>query len=158
MASKKDNAQGAAAPTTGAAANSSAEPSPGAAKGLVEIVGKFWQLIAALVGIVTAVIAGVTYFATREQLTQLDCAQTNNLIVTTSPTAIAELKLQIQLAQKELFDLKRGSLQALSKQTEIDELIDSKKKAQAAYDEAYKQTQRHACFDQSTRNQSEKKP
>lgn len=158
MASKNDNAQRAATSGTGAAANSSGETSPGAAKGFFETVGKFWQLISALVGLVTVVVAGFTYFATREQVKQLNCLQTNSLIVTTSPTTIAELKRQIELAQKERFALTQGTVEAVMKQTQIDELLDAKKKVTDAYDDALKVNQRGGCFvDQSERSQSEKK-
>jgi hypothetical protein len=131
---------------------------PGTIQRLVQIAGASWQVISALVGIITVVVAGLTYFATREQLTQLDCRMSSNLILTTYPSQVAQLTTQIQLAQKELLDLKEGSYDRLRKQTEINDFEANKRKVSEEYEEARRQSLRYVCFEKSPNKPADKKP
>jgi hypothetical protein len=158
MARTKNNPKPPATPPSADAEEQSGDAAPSATRGLVQVVTKFWQLASALVGLVTIVVAGLTYFATREQLMEIECLQKNNLIASTSTTAIAQYKLQIALAQKEAAVLTQGTAERMYKDTEIADLTKAKDAAMAAYEQAYKQLQQGTCFDKSARNPPEKKP
>jgi hypothetical protein len=65
-----------------------------AAQQFLGAIGNFWQLITAVVGIVTLMVTELTYFATRDQLNQLDCLNHVSLTMTTAPIERDELTIQ----------------------------------------------------------------
>jgi len=130
-------------------------PSTGAR--ITKFVGDFWQFGTAIVGIVTAVVAGFTYFATRQQLNQLECVTSYNLLLTTLPSQMEQLTLEIRLAESELNSLPKRSTAATNKQSEIDEYKSRKKKLNDQYEDALEKLKQHVCFGPAGKN-DEKKP
>jgi hypothetical protein len=124
---------------------------------LAKMIGDFWQLATAIVGIVMAIVAGFTYFATRQQLNQSECVTSYNLLLTTLPSQIEQLTLEIRLADAELKKLPKRSGEATNKQEEIDELKARKKKLNDQYEDALEKLKQQACF-KSSATSAEKKP
>ena len=60
-------------------------------KALIKILTDFWQAIAAVVGLVTATIGAMAYFATNAQLDRLECITNQNLLRQTLPARIQQL-------------------------------------------------------------------
>jgi len=143
-------------PTTTSPAGVPDHPSIGAKLG--KIVGDFWQVATAIVGIVTAVVAGFTYFATRQQLNQLECVTSYNLLLTTLPSQIEQLTMEIRLAESDLNTLAKRSGAATIKQAEIEEFKSRKKKLNDQYEDALEKLKQHVCFNPGGNNNAEKKP
>jgi hypothetical protein len=146
-------------PTPGPVADSpQPEPPPSAKKGFIQIVGDFWQLITALVGIVTVMFAGVTYFATREQLIQLTCMTNTNLNVATYASQVEQLRIQIELADMELDTLfkarKSGLPEYQRKQSDIEGYRTAQKKKIDQYDQEFAKLKERVCESKP----AEKKP
>ena len=141
---------------TAAPAGAPDHPSTGAK--LSKIVGDFWQLATAIVGIVTAVVAGFTYFATRQQLNQLECVTSYNLLLTTLPSQIEQVTMEIRLAEGNLNTLPKRSGAATSKQAEIEEFKSRKKKLNDQYEDALEKLKQHVCFNPGSNNNAETKP
>ena len=131
---------------------------PSAGAKFSKIVGDFWQLATAIVGIVTAVVAGFTYFATRQQLNQLECVTSYNLLLTTLPSQIEQLTMEIRLAEGDLNTFPKRSGAATSKQAEIEEFKSRKKKLNDQYEDALEKLKQHVCFNPGGSSKTEKKP
>ena len=124
---------------------------------LTGTIGNFWQLITAIVGIATLVVAGLTYFATRQQLSQLDCLTHVSLTMTTAPIERDELTIQIDLAQKDLLLAKPDSIEAVRLKSSIEELVARKQKRGEDLEDAIKKAQQRVC-DSTNSNPPDKKP
>lgn len=136
----------------------SKETPPSLIKRSAKIIGDSWQLISAVIGIVTVIAAGFTYFATQKQLDQLDCRMSQNLILTTYPSQVEQLKLQIDLALQEQVNLNKqqpGSLEVARKQKEIEEFTTTENQKNEAYQQTLEQIKRGEC---SASNRLGKKP
>jgi hypothetical protein len=116
-----------------------------AKKGFAQTVGDFWQLITALVGLITFVVASITYFATREQLTQSQCKTNLNLIANHYSAQIDQLTIQIRVAQLDQSRVKQGSTDWRTKQAEIEDYRALKKSKIEAYDQTYAEIQQSVC-------------
>jgi len=125
---------------------------------LGKIVTDFWQLATAIVGIVAAVGAGRAYFATRQQVIQVQCTAQQNLLLTTLPSQIDQVITEIRVAEAELRNLKEGTLPATQKQEEIDELKARKKDLNDQYKGVVEKVQQNVCFSEVGNDNAKKKP
>lgn len=112
---------------------------------VTEVTETLWRLAKVLLAIAALGIAAIEYFATRAELSEVECRASANLLLTALPTELDQLALKIKLAQGELVHLKTKSAEALSKQAEIDDLIQQKRKVTELREAAQSRVQTNAC-------------
>ena len=128
-------------------AKGEATPTPG--KRLIELVTSYWQLATALIGVVAAVISGLSYFATHREVLEAKCALRLAIRTSTEPNYIAHLKLKIALDDKELDDKDKRPSKKAELQDQLAQEKSDLERTDADYKSALQEYQSDVCGSES---------
>jgi hypothetical protein len=109
----------------------------------------FWQLGTAIVGIVAAVITGLSYFATHREVSRVECLLNQNILITTLPSEIERLKMKLELEKTQRKELKDEVDQRM-KDKEIDDIDNDIRNLEVKNKDVIERMERHVCDSEAT--------